>query len=301
MERRQLEYFAAVVECEGISRAAKELHVTQPALSQGIRLLERELGVELFQRIGRGVVLTVSGQAVLGTVRQTLSDFETIRQTISDVLGVRGGTLTIATMPSLAEDPLAELVARFHRTHPEVRYRLHRSDRASVSDIGELVLNGTCQLGFTETRGVPDLVEIPIAEQEFVALLPPGIPAPKSGEMPMEELLRIGLIVGPWWETSSVRRQVAEHCPDLVGNCVTVRTDYRASILALTLAGVGASLMPRYKTWGPHRLGVHEVSLVPRIKRPVYLLHRPVQLLPAVQAFRDMTLEKLGVEHPAQR
>ena len=71
MDLRQLEYVIAVVDEGGFTRAARSVHVSQPALSQAVRSLERELGVELFNRSGRTVALTSAGEALLGPARTT--------------------------------------------------------------------------------------------------------------------------------------------------------------------------------------------------------------------------------------
>ena len=63
MDARQLEYFLAIVDHDGFGRAAQHLHIAQPSLSQAIANLERELGIQLFHRIGRGVVLSTGGRA----------------------------------------------------------------------------------------------------------------------------------------------------------------------------------------------------------------------------------------------
>jgi hypothetical protein len=74
MDARQLEYFLAIVDHDGFGRAAQHLHIAQPSLSQVIAGLERELGVPLFHRIGRGVVLSPAGRELIGPARQVLRD-----------------------------------------------------------------------------------------------------------------------------------------------------------------------------------------------------------------------------------
>ena len=74
MELRQVEYVVGVAEHGGFTRAATALHVTQPALSEGVARLEAELGVELFHRVGRRVVLSAAGEAFLDPARRLLRD-----------------------------------------------------------------------------------------------------------------------------------------------------------------------------------------------------------------------------------
>src|SRR5438105_3216803 len=80
MERRHLRYFAAVVDAGNVSRAARRLHVAQPALSRQIQDLERDLACRLFDRIGRRVILTRVGSELLQRTRRPLADAEALRE-----------------------------------------------------------------------------------------------------------------------------------------------------------------------------------------------------------------------------
>ena len=91
MERRQLEYFIAVVEHGGFTAAALALHVAQPSLSHAIRALEREFGGSLFHRLPHGVVLTAAGEALVRPAQQVLRDLSTAGSLVREVLGLEGG------------------------------------------------------------------------------------------------------------------------------------------------------------------------------------------------------------------
>src|SRR5690349_4161043 len=110
MDARQLEYFLAIVDHDGFVRAAQHLHVAQPSLSQAIARLERELGVTLFHRIGRGVVLSDAGAELVEPARQVLRDLRTARATMDSVKGLQRGTVELVAMPSPAIEPLSTLI-----------------------------------------------------------------------------------------------------------------------------------------------------------------------------------------------
>src|SRR5580704_9187694 len=110
MDEKRLRCFLAVVEEESVTRAASRLHVSQPSLSQTLRALEGELGVELFHRVGRGLELSAAGQALIGPAREVLSAIDTARGAVGEVAEVLAGTLQIAALATLAVDPLAELI-----------------------------------------------------------------------------------------------------------------------------------------------------------------------------------------------
>ena len=90
MELRHLRYFVAVASARSVSRAARGLNVTQPGLSRQIQNLEQDLGVRLFDRIGRKIVLTGDGTELLGRARRILADAEAFRER-AQALGTRGG------------------------------------------------------------------------------------------------------------------------------------------------------------------------------------------------------------------
>lgn len=106
MDTRRLAYFLAVVDHDGFGRAARALHIAQPSLSQAIAGLERELGVPLFHRVGRGVVVSDAGQALIEPARQVLRDLHTARATMDSITGLRRGRVALVTMPSPGIEPL---------------------------------------------------------------------------------------------------------------------------------------------------------------------------------------------------
>ena len=137
MDIRQLKFFLAVVDHNGFSRAAQHLMVAQPSLSQAIATFERELGMPLFHRIGRGVVLSEAGAALVGPARVVLRDLDEAKATMRALQGLRGGRIDLVTMPSPGMEPLTTILTTFSRAHPECdrerRSCLHprRSPRAS--------------------------------------------------------------------------------------------------------------------------------------------------------------------------
>ena len=117
---RQLKFFLAVVDHNGISRAATHLMVAQPSLSQAIATFERELGMPLFHRIGRGLVLSEAGTALVGPARVVLRDLDEAKAIMSALKGLRGGRIDLVTMPSPGMEPLTTILTTFSRAHPEV-------------------------------------------------------------------------------------------------------------------------------------------------------------------------------------
>ncbi len=105
MDARQLGYFLAVVDHGGFGRAADQIHIAQPSLSQAIANLERELGVQLFHRVGRGVVLSEAGRQLVEPARQVLRDLDVARAAAQSVKGLQTGRLDLVSMPSPGSSP----------------------------------------------------------------------------------------------------------------------------------------------------------------------------------------------------
>ena len=100
MDTRQLKYFIAVIDHRGFNRVAQHLQISQPSLSQAISGFERELGVPLFHRVGRGAVPTAAGDQLTAPARQVLRGLDSARSTIDAVKGVSTGRLELITMAS---------------------------------------------------------------------------------------------------------------------------------------------------------------------------------------------------------
>src|SRR6266545_6967319 len=171
MELRQLRYVLAVVDHGGFTRAAAAEHIAQPSLSQAIRTLERELGVELFHRLGRRVTLTPAGKALVGPARQVLRDLATVQAVVADVQGLRAGHLDLVALPTLAVEPLAGLLGRFRHAYPQVAVRV--AEPEDVGALAALVQHGHAELGPTELSSLdPALEQRPMGSQEILAVRP---------------------------------------------------------------------------------------------------------------------------------
>src|SRR5919198_977290 len=141
MEMRQLEYVVAVAEEGTFTRAAARVHVAQPAISQQIAQLERELGERLFDRAERRVRLTPAGEAFLPHARATLAAVRAGRDAVGEIRGVLAGPLAIGTIPSPPVN-LVERLARFRERHDRITVLLRTgSPEHLVADVLSGVLD----------------------------------------------------------------------------------------------------------------------------------------------------------------
>lgn len=124
MDLAQLKTLIHVAELGSLSKASDRLHVVQPALSRQIRLLERELGVFLFERHGRGMVVTDAGREVLEHATRIMVELETIRLSVLGGKAAYKGTVVIGMTPTVAEVMTVPLVRAVKEEHPDLGLRV---------------------------------------------------------------------------------------------------------------------------------------------------------------------------------
>ncbi len=283
MDLRQLEYAVAVVDHGGFTRAATALHVSQPSLSQGVQALERELGVQLFERLGRSVRLTAAGEVVVDGARRVLRDAAELRTASAAVAGVVTGKLDLVALPTLAVDPLARLIGTFRAEHPGVTVNVTEpEDAASVE---QHVLSGRAELGFADlTTGGRDLVRVELFRQPVVAVSPPGTEVDTDdATLTPAALAKLPLLATP--AGTSTRRlldQVIARSGAAAN--VVVETSHRESLVPLAIAGAGTTLVPASMAADAERQGAVVRPLRPPVTRRVGILHRRGPRSPAADA-----------------
>src|SRR3954468_18382856 len=123
MEISQLKTLIHVAELGSLSKAADRLNIAQPALSRQIRLLERELGTYLFERHGRGMVLTEAGREVLEHASRIMSELDSLRSSVAQPGSSLRGIVTIGTTPTVAAIVTVPLVRKIRDSHPQLSMR----------------------------------------------------------------------------------------------------------------------------------------------------------------------------------
>ncbi len=125
MEIHQLEYFIAIVETGGFSRAAERCNVAQPSLSQQIKKLENEIGQPLFDRLGRKVVLTDIGRLLLPRASAILKELQGIKVDLQSEIQDGHGTLIVGFIPTIAPFVLPGVIRRFSKKFPNATLEVH--------------------------------------------------------------------------------------------------------------------------------------------------------------------------------
>lgn len=284
MELRQIEYFLAVVEHGGIGGASATLGVTQPTVSQALRALEREFGVQLFHRIGRGMVPSAAGRALVGSARQMVRDVGSVQDALAVGAEEITGRVDILASPFIDGATLADLLTAFVAEHPAARVRVR--DLHDESAASTMIEEGRCEfvvthLGTLDARA-DGLEVITLGEQEFWLVCPPGTDLP-DGPIDIADLPRIPMVFVPRGgtvadEIESAMREAGVRPP------VAVLAEHREERLPMVLAGVGATLLERRvaESVADHAT-VRPVR--PRFVHSLVLMYEPSALSAAAQAF----------------
>ncbi|MEJ3653550.1 LysR family transcriptional regulator [Actinomycetes bacterium KLBMP 9759] len=287
MDVKQMQYFLAVIDTGSVHRAAAQLFVAQPSISQSLRRLERELGCELFHRVGRRLVLSAAGRALVEPARELVRSLEVARATVEAAEGLRGGRLHIASMPSQAVSPLAGLISRFLERYPDVEVRVSTAPRPD--DVCEALRAGTAELGLVAVPNgplrEPGLRVEPVEIQSFVVVarsdddLPEGV-----GPIGPEDLAGSRLVVG---RRGTGMRRVADAVLAANGaTCrIAVEIEHREALLPLVLAGAGVAVVA--DSWAPlaRSAGMAVRPLATDEELHVSLVGPTSRASPAVDAF----------------
>jgi DNA-binding transcriptional LysR family regulator len=292
VDARQLEYFLAVVDHGGMSRAAHALYIAQPSLSQAVRVLERDLGTSLFDRVGRRLVLTQAGHALVEPARQIVRGLAAARAAVDAVGGLEAGEVEIAAMPSQAVEPLSGMIRRFTARHPGLRVAVRAA--FTPDDVLGMVRGGVTELGLAagpEPLEAAGLKVVPCGRQRFVLVAGPDAPFPDGEPVARELLAGRRFIVGR--PGTGMRRLVEDIRVSGVEVVPVVETEHREAILPLVLGGVGMAVLADSWTSLAQRAGVRVFVLDPPAHLHVALVSRAT-LTPTAAAF-VATIDREGL------
>jgi DNA-binding transcriptional LysR family regulator len=147
MTLEQLRIFIAVAEKQHVTRAASELNLTQSATSSAIAALEARYGIKLFDRVGRGIVLTQTGRDFLGEARAVVARAKAAAQVLDDLAGLKRGSLSLAASQTVANYWLPQRIETFRKAYPGID--LHVTT-GNTEQVAEIVHRGAADLGFVE-------------------------------------------------------------------------------------------------------------------------------------------------------
>jgi DNA-binding transcriptional LysR family regulator len=278
MELDQVEAFVAIVRHGGFTRASSRLHLSQPAISRRVHLLEHDLGAPLFERVRSGVVLTDAGRAFLPHAEALLACMRDGVEAVAAVRGTSRGTVTLAVVGTLASTTLTDRLQRFRESYPAVDLRLRTALSAEVS---ALVLRGDATLGLRyDADPHPDLLSSTIHDEPMVPVCSPRhrlararrvLPRGLAGERWIGFPSRPGGAREPY--SSALEHRLAA-CGLAASEIIPI--DSLTAQKRMVEAGFGLGLLPESSVDEELRTGTLRALQIPamRVTIPVVLIHR---------------------------
>jgi LysR family transcriptional activator of glutamate synthase operon len=292
LELRQLRYFVAVAEHRHFTRAAAQLHVAQPALSQQIRRLEDELGLELLARTSRSVAVTQAGELLLVRARRALAEIDGAREDLDALKGLVSGRVVVGAIQSLGPFDLPDLLAAFTARHPGVDILLREeTTQRMVAMLGADELD--LAVAAIEPPPPDELAFAAIYEEELVLAV-----HPRHALAGRERLALADLPDDPFifFREGSGLRAATERALAAAGIAPRVRFESTelSRVRALVARGLGVAIMPRSET-GPATPRVAAIALgPPALRRRIGLVwRRERRHPPAAQAFLRFAQERV--------
>lgn len=301
MEFREIEAFVAVAEELHFGRAARRLHLSQPALSQQIQRLETDLAVTLLQRTSREVSLTAAGSLFLERCRVLLGDVADAVVSTRGVAEGRRGQLRIGYVGSTLYGLLPVVVARLRRLHPDLELLLE--ERKTAPQLG-LLASGDQDVGMLHRPpDQPAGLLLHDVETEEVMVALPGDQALAGDEGPLEweALADVPIVLFP--------RELEPHTYDLlVGHAANHDVDLRVvqegtglpTILGLARAGVGAAFVVAGVAANASDDGLVFRALRDPATITTAIAWDPETTNPAVDTFLRVLDPRIDPEHPNQ-
>ncbi len=297
MEWQQLEYFRAVAREQHFTAAARRLMVSQPAISRSVSRLEHELGLPLFDRVGRSVRLNRYGRAFLRRVERALDEIAKGQRELADMVGPVRGSVAVGFIQTFGAQFLPDLVAGFRVEHPQVEFKLSQGSTGLLLD--QLVA-GETDLCLLSTH--PELAELSWArlfDEEIYAVVPSGHRLARRKSIRLAELANDSFIT---FKQGWGLRQLNEELCQRAGfqPKATFEGDEIQTVYGLVAAGLGVALIPPLPVSEMQRATWLHVS-DPRCERTMGLAWIQDRYLSAVAIlFRDFIIQSFAPSAPLQ-
>lgn len=290
MELHRLAYFEAIARHGHVSHAARELHLAQPSLSKQLRLLEAELGVQLFDRVGRHMELTDMGRLLLPYARRILGEVAAARETLHQYQALDRGRAAVGVTPTVGTRLLPKALAAFNTIHPGIELEVQE---AGARRLLELLAAGVVHLAVVPVP-VDGVACAELWTEDLVLAVALEHRLAGEQEVRAGELADEAFILFP--AGYDLRERTLELCrtagfvPRIVLDGAEMDT-----VLRCVAAGLGIAIVPRLALTGAEGIvGLHIRDL--ELRRTLGLVwHQERQLPPAAEALRSFLLDRLHV------
>lgn len=232
MESRQLQYFLAIAECENMSEAANNLHISQPALSSALRNLETEIGQQLFDRVGKKLVINDNGRYLAERAKTAFAILQDAKQTIQDNADKRRLTVRVGMHIPLGN--IGSIIGGFYQRYPGITISMGYRESSQFED----------QPLDVELFGSSVKIDedncIPLGRERMLAVLPPNHPLAQKEDLALYDLRNDPFI----FTNPSVMRTITEDMCREAGFVpkIAMETQLFSEALSLVENGIGCAL-----------------------------------------------------------
>ncbi|MCE5264708.1 MAG: LysR family transcriptional regulator [Deltaproteobacteria bacterium] len=295
MHLNQLWAFYQVAKYKSFSQAAEALFLSQPSVSNQVKLLEESCGLKLFDRTGRSVELTNAGEILLSYAERIFNLAKEADSVIEEIKGLKAGGIRISASNTFGAYYLPDILDLFRKKHPQIEIRMNVGYTQTVV---EDVLSFRSDLGLIGREiAHPNIVAIPLLEEELILIVPPDHPFAGRGEIDLAELQAHPFIMS---EVGSGVRDITEKI--LAGAKVSVRVVMElgeneamkravASGLGITL--ISATVAQRELEAGQVR--AVRLSGTQLLRKFNIILHKDKYISKLIRAFMDDALSFLAI------
>lgn len=286
MELNQLQYFQMVARLQHFTHAAEALSLSQPALSRSIARLEEELGVPLFDRQGRSVILNSYGQLFLNRVNRVFQEIELAHHELQNILDPLTGTVSLGFIHSQGSNLVPDLLGSFRKTFPQIHFKLFQN-------ITQIILNmlehGEIELCFCSQPSRESIHWFKLFSEEIVLIVPKDHPLAAQESVPLRDLaaepfivfkeeLSLGEIVFQLFERAGFIPKV------------TFEGEELGTVAGLVAANLGIALIPKSKVTENSNITVVHIS-EPKCERVIGMAWVENRYLsPAAENFKNFVL-----------
>jgi DNA-binding transcriptional LysR family regulator len=281
VDLRHLRTFITVAEQGTVSKAALRLRVAQPALSRQIRYLEEELGVRLFDRVRRRLLLTSEGEQLLGDCQMVLGAVGSLRERAQSLKRADTGVLKVAATPQMIDGVFSSFLHRYAGRRPNVQIKLTEAIGPALLAMLE---RGELHLAITTTRAIHadnhPLEMLLLPPIEFLAASHRSLGVGTGGSVDINRLAQYPLLL---LETSFYVRQTFDAACRLAGMRPNVFIESRTphALLALAEAGHGVAIVPSVLPTSRYRLRIARITHQRKpLREPLAVLWDKRRLLP---------------------
>jgi len=241
MDIRQLRYFLDIAQTEHLTRSAQNLFVTQSTLSHGLRQLEQELGLVLFERLGRGLKLSQAGSEFRAYASRALQELEAGRMAMADLSGLQSGSLCVGAIPTFLNTVVPPAVAGFQQAYPKVSVAVHE---LRAEPLEAALLAGALDLGVAfHPTAHAEIEAEPLFDERLLLVVGPGHAWAGRRQLTLKALHGQPLALLP---RSFATRQLIDDALRALGVVPRVAVEMASveALLALCRHGPLASIVP---------------------------------------------------------